>query len=1203
MSTIPSTSSSQNHLSAFKDQAIDDPYLSAPSDLEDFGISPVSPVSAGNRVTGEYQLDASNDFDFSVCSDPAILSSVHTSQGDDLLSFDGLDAQLASGSGDSLEQGTTTLQKDAIHIQNHSFPSSAEMCSQLLSPDLTNNPSPASDVANTGQDSMCRGKQPSRLAIPEHRPSMASLPTSSGADNLNINPTPVSVHSTSPVVKVSSYSRGDSPTREDEPARRRNSHSSNHLSPSRGSDDADEFDDGDNNANHAIPEVSTLRSEDGSWIPNPITGQAGIDPSSRGDIYVPSPNEMQEERRLAEKKADIEIWFASVSAATSRGRDEMAPSDTLRVRPTRRRARSAGDTSRQDYFSFDKRGGFYYDDSNIPGPGVLVDEASEESDSESEPESTDSRPESPVASVHDRMESTKEASPPVDSGDAPEDEEPLPRQFIRPYPWQDHPRFPDPIETRMQPATSREAIARFLKQAKNVETASHSATWGTKMMNDSEVNSLLESDTFFKSLSISKNKKLERSSSNLKRKMSQSSQRQSSFESDSHDVQDNKSESSTKPKPQRKLSFGRPKSPSLGTGSVVAAAIAGQVAASIGGLQATSPTAGVASLSPSSFTRRVRGRSKSDISSSLKLRLMDLTTRGGEHTAEKTTSPLLKPPSTVDRPQQQHEGADEAHDDAEDDDELMVDEKGVVMDFPLPSQPIIPTYEGFKAQISQLNPRIAPALLHRFAQEQVRRYKKLVQDKDKHAQAVSQGTCAAGKRCFDSGGQAELLPPRPSTRDPSSTYCQFQVPGHEISDDEPNSAVDGTVLPAIFPPGIPLPPVERLPAEFECPLCFKIKRFQKPSDWTKHVHEDVQPFTCTFPDCTEPKSFKRKADWVRHENERHRQLEWWTCNMPDCTHKCFRKDNFVQHLVREHKKPEPKVKKARSPVSADPAENQHYEQEIEQLWRQVDACHHVTTKQPQTEPCRFCGNICNNWKKLTVHLARHMEQISLPILRLVEEIRPSKSTASEGSRPQNMLSPISPATRSHVASDASAGVKVEQTVNANAVPELYYSENSGRNSGLDASPLPSQSGLSPGAPAHYPEADSAMSRACFLNPHPYPPVHRNSVSYPPPYNAMPPRQAASAADNQFAASNLASNPFGLTVSTLGANAIYDPQQELYASPTTENMYLYQDGAVATMPYDGSGGMDYQATAPAQGDALSSSAAYMPHPQSSAYQFQ
>lgn len=38
---------------------------------------------------------------------------------------------------------------------------------------------------------------------------------------------------------------------------------------------------------------------------------------------------------------------------------------------------------------------------------------------------------------------------------------------------------------------------------------------------------------------------------------------------------------------------------------------------------------------------------------------------------------------------------------------------------------------------------------------------------------------------------------------------------------------------------------------------------------------------------------------------------------------------------------------------------------------------------PQDEPCRFCGKTLPTWKKLTVHLAKHMETMSLPILRLV----------------------------------------------------------------------------------------------------------------------------------------------------------------------------------------------------------------------------
>lgn len=165
-----------------------------------------------------------------------------------------------------------------------------------------------------------------------------------------------------------------------------------------------------------------------------------------------------------------------------------------------------------------------------------------------------------------------------------------------------------------------------------------------------------------------------------------------------------------------------------------------------------------------------------------------------------------------------------------------------------------------------------------------------------------------------------------------------------------------------------------MPQQFECQICFISRKFVKPSDWTKHVHEDVQPFTCTWDRCRDPKMFKRKADWVRHENEGHRHLEWWTCDVEDCRHTCYRRDNFLQHLVREHKFAEPKIKtKAAIKKSggADPT------------WQKVEKCHVETPSRPQDEACRFCNKTFPTWKKLTVHLAKHMEHISLPVLRLV----------------------------------------------------------------------------------------------------------------------------------------------------------------------------------------------------------------------------
>ena len=43
-----------------------------------------------------------------------------------------------------------------------------------------------------------------------------------------------------------------------------------------------------------------------------------------------------------------------------------------------------------------------------------------------------------------------------------------------------------------------------------------------------------------------------------------------------------------------------------------------------------------------------------------------------------------------------------------------------------------------------------------------------------------------------------------------------------------------------------------------------------------------------------------------------------------------------------------------------------------------------TQLKPSQEPCRFCGKTFPTWKRLTVHLSKHMEHISLPVLELVE---------------------------------------------------------------------------------------------------------------------------------------------------------------------------------------------------------------------------
>jgi hypothetical protein len=226
--------------------------------------------------------------------------------------------------------------------------------------------------------------------------------------------------------------------------------------------------------------------------------------------------------------------------------------------------------------------------------------------------------------------------------------------------------------------------------------------------------------------------------------------------------------------------------------------------------------------------------------------------------------------------------------------------------------PIVPNYEGVKAHIRRLNPGMDSQynwLVSRIAHQQEIRYKNLLEMRVKHSQAIGRRECAAGPLCLALGGSTTLLDMNGRQLvDKSKAGGQGSSRAvSDFSNDDTNPR-EGALTDETFPRGVPMPPTRNFPAEFECQLCFKAKKFQKPTDWTKHVHEDVAPFTCTYENCKEPKSFKRKADWVRHENERHRHLEWWICQIEDCRHPCYRKDNFLQHIVREHKLPEVRFK-------------------------------------------------------------------------------------------------------------------------------------------------------------------------------------------------------------------------------------------------------------------------------------------------------
>lgn len=829
----------------------------------------------------------------------------------------------------------------------------------------------------------------------------------------------------SPVVRIESYSRGDSPARGAGLARAgsKRSHGSSHLAVEQ---DVESLDDADVLEVHNAP-GSHLHSPVSPTVhdgPLDASHRAGLDPQARLEVTsdeIPNFKDQDANAEAALRMADVEEWLAKSETSSEIGGEAALPpklQDSTTARK-RRRAKSTGDSlSRGNLESFigARRSP---PDSHIPGPGLLLNEESGDDDdddtneSDEENENTD-RPESPPTTIDAIDRGTQNGA-----GYSMANPAIQPSPLYRLKLWQDPVYNSTDPGVKGQPGTSNDAMYRFEQRAKELETLSRAATWGTRRLSDGDLASLLHRVSFSSRAEASEKDKArrpgtfleqaaaklgrKRSGSMLKRKESESPRPTSRPATLERSKQDS-SGSLGLPNPlQRVPSLGKkPKSPRINTGSAVAAiASVASLGAGTSGPVSASATPTPTSPWASAKNAIKRSRSRSDLpkGSGSSTNLTELWMKQGG-----PPMPALAASQKEETKSIQAEHSEEL----DDDDAEGGDDKGVVIDLTMRGDPIIPTLEGFKANVEELNPRLPLFMIERISQEQLRRYKKLVEFKIKHLQAISSGKCGSGKHCAVQGGEPTYFQSKSKTKGPDWSHTGFSVAGLGQSDDDVN-ALEGVVTPAQFPPGVPMPPVKRLPAEFECSLCFKVKKFHKPSDWSKHVHEDVQPFTCTFVNCAEPKSFKRKADWVRHENERHRQLEWWLCNYNDCNHKCYRKDNFVQHLVREHKLPEPKMKtaKASKPAvrgpSAQKARRQMEEaaekfpDEIDQVWKLVEECRYETQKNPRDEACKFCGNICNSWKKLTAHLAKHMEQISMPVIGIVEK---------KDVTPETIISPI-----------------------------------------------------------------------------------------------------------------------------------------------------------------------------------------------------
>ena len=735
------------------------------------------------------------------------------------------------------------------------------------------------------------------------------------------------------------------------------------------------------------------RDDDGSWRTNEATGQRGLDPETRkavADVEIPTLKEEEDNRKILHKNLEVEEWRSQAGGSS----EDEQPS--------------------QSYFPLRDENWFIKGD---PGSRRTQDEI----ENDIPPLDNDG------FSLHENR--LVEGQTYFDLNSDRINDSDRAELLNHPRVWEDPPSVPSITTSRFQPQTANEAMMKYTFHADAISIASRAATWGTRRKSEPSLADFegVSDGSFLKKLSISSGKGKEgnrprqnsifdqgldrlanfarkRSDSKLKRARSTQNipEEAEAPQYPRHNSQD------TLAPPMRTPSFGKRPTPNINTAFV---AMAGPLAA-VGTTHTRRTSVGATTTSPKSpvhlgFANIIkRARSRSDLTSregTGQTGLADLwRNQGGP--------PVLAQPATQvepSRPELPHLDTNDRDEDDDEDDEA--DENDLKMDSEQEADPIEPTYEGFKVHVRRLNPDMDPRhkwLVSRIAHQQEIRYKNLLDLRVKHSQAISARNCSAGPHCLSLGVRVVLTDAKGNPREQDQTPSALHLVT-DFSDNDSNPG-EGALTEETFPQGVPMPPTKNLPAEFECQLCFKSKKFQKPSDWTKHVHEDVQPFTCTYDKCKEPKSFKRKADWVRHENERHRHLEWWICQVDDCRHPCYRKDNFLQHLVREHKLPEPKqktkaaIKKARL---------------TEPAWIMLEQCHHETTQRPQDEPCKFCGKSFPTWKKLTVHLAKHMEHISLPILRLVEAKTVDANTIISPVGEQ-ILTPVTPISRAKMESQS-----------------------------------------------------------------------------------------------------------------------------------------------------------------------------------------
>jgi hypothetical protein len=528
--------------------------------------------------------------------------------------------------------------------------------------------------------------------------------------------------------------------------------------------------------------------------------------------------------------------------------------------------------------------------------------------------------------------------------------------------WNDVPSYRYAVDTNLQPPTANDAIKKFEHMADDISVISRAATWGSRRQSDSSLSNIptVNNGNFLDQVSTDKGKE--------KKPVQLSAYSKNQFNIEigplAGNLQGPKLELEQNPVDKDSLA-----SPHMDAG--VDSMTSGHVRpGSVSGWSAESTDTHLAFAR--SDIKRARGEGSYESSESLKL-------LGGLPAT--TLTRLAYPIKDITPDNSNQDDYEDEEDEWSSRTELSDDESAVSVD---PA-----TLSAFVKHIQQLNPKIESGyLLNRIAHNHFIRYHKLLQSRTRHENAVAAGTCMSGPKCIASNNS-----------------------------DSNTSSLDGSLQHEDFPRGVPIPSAESLPAEFECQLCFRVREFLYPSDWTHHVYEDVQPFTCTFPNCQVTTSFGREASWILHENQEHRHLECvWICNIEDCTETFFRIQSFARHMVSKHSVRNPKTREAK-----------------------MRSCQHYTSNEPQDEPCKFCGKRFTSWKNLIIHLANHMKRISLSVLNLVCQQPTNESRTIGPVEPVSQPSTASPPSQEHSfrSGDSAYFSQTPQSSNQHISPNIH----------------------------------------------------------------------------------------------------------------------------------------------------------------------